>query len=776
MQKKQSAKRTVSIAKHSPPGSYEVVGKRVPRVDAWKKVTGQEQYTEDIKLPNSLWGKILRSPHAHAIIKNIDTSKAENVSGVKTVITFKDIPPYKIGYSIHADKYALCKDKVLYVGDEVAAVAAVDEATAEIAVNLIEVDYEVLTPVLDPIQAMKPQAPLLHDFRESNISAEIHYEYGDTAKGFKDADHIFEDTFETQKQCHVCMEVHGCTASWNKDGRLSVWTSTQIPHLVKRFLATAFDLPFNKVFVNKVGVGGAFGSRTDLFPHDIIASCLSKKTGRPVKLILSREEEFIATVTRHPSVVTIKTGVKDGKITTRQVKAILNGGAYATQTGAVLGSLGWKGSNYYRIENYKFDGCGVLTNTSISSAYRGYGGLQLGFALESQIDIIAERLNLDPVEFRLKNANREGDITISGSKFSSCGLTECIQKVEKSIGWNKKKRRRTGRGIAIGFGESTWRGAYYDDSDVSAATVKMNMDGTIHVIVGGAEIGVGYDTAMAQIAAETLGIRFEHVSVHSGDTDMAAYDYGLYATRGTLTSGSAVKLAAEEVKRQLLKSGSELLQVPEKDLAVANQKICVKKNPKKAISLSEVADHIYTAKGLALIGKGIYAPETNLPDKTAYIKPPGPAPSYLFGAVALEVEVDRETGQIRVVKLAAAVDCGKAVNPAAAEGQIEGDLYHGLGMATVEPGLAYDESGIPHYQNFADHKILTSADMPPIDSILVESNDPAGPFGIKGITQITTSTVGAAFANAIYDATGIRIKELPITPEKILEAFKKKTA
>jgi len=759
-------------AKPNLPGSFQVIGKRVPRVDAWKKVTGQEQYTEDIKLPNSLWGKILRSPYAHAILKKIDTSKAEKISGVKAVITFKDIPPYKLGYSIHADKYALCKDKVRYIGDEIAAVAAVDEATAERAVNLIRVDYEVLQPVIDPMQALKLEAPHLHAERSSNISVESHYEYGNTAKGFKDADHIFEDTFETQRQCHVCMEIHGCVASWNKDGSLAVWTSTQIPHLLKRFLAKAFQLPFNKVCINKVGVGGAFGSRTDLFPYDIITACLSKKTGRPVKLILAREEEFAATVTRHPSLVTIKTGIKDNKITTRQVKAVLNAGAYATQSGNVLGSLGWKGANYYRTENYKFDGYSVLTNTAISSAYRGYGGPQIGFALESQIDIIAEKLNLDPVEFRLNNANREGDITISGCEFRSCGLTECIQKATKSIGWNKKRRRHKGKGMAIGFGETSWRGAYYDDSDVSVATVKMNMDGTVHVIVGGAEIGVGYDTAMAQIAAEALGVKFEHVSVHSGDTDMAAYDYGLYGSRGTLTSGAAVKLAAEEVDRQLRQAGSELLGVPEKDLAAANQRLCVKKNPKKAVSILEIAEHIYVNKGLALIGKGIYAPETNLPDETAYIQPIGPAPAYIFGAVALEVEIDRQSGRFNIGKLAAAVDCGKAVNPSAAEGQIEGDLHHGLGMATVEPGLTYDESGTPHNNYMADHKVLTAADMPPIDSILVESNDPVGPFGIKGISQITTSTIGAALANAIYDATGVRIKELPITPEKILEAFK----
>jgi len=773
MDKRYVAGESTAAGKRRPRKDYQVVGKSLPRIDAWRKATGQEEYTEDTKTSNALWGKILRSPHAHARIKKINTEKAAKLPGVKAVITFEDIPRWKLGHLAQSDKYALSPDKVRYIGDDVAAVAAVDEETAERALALIKVDYEVLPPIVDPVEAMKSGAPRIHEELKSNIASEIHSELGKPEKGFKDADHVFEDTFTTQRQCHVCMETHGCVASWDRDGRLSVWTSTQIPHIIKWMLAEAFELPFSKVQVNKVGVGGGFGGRTDIFPSDIIASSLSKRAGRPVKLILSREEEFASTVTRHPSIITIRTGIKNGKITTRHVKAIIDAGAYIMQSGAVLGSLGWKGANYYRIENYKYDGYAVYTNTAISSAYRTFGGVQLCFALESQIDMIAEKLGVDPVEFRLKNANMEGDITVGGCEFRSCGLAECIEKTAKSIGWGKKKRPSTGRGMAIAFMECGFRG-FWGNTDVSSAIVKVNQDGTVHVLVGGAEIGTGYDTAMAQIAAETLGVRFENVSVHSGDTDVTPYDLGLDASRGTHFSGAAVKLAAEEPKRQLLESASELLGVPAEGLEARDQRIYAKKNPKKAVSISEAADHIYTDKGLAVIGKGVYDPDTNMPDKTSYIPPPGPCPAYLFGAIAIEVEVDRETGQTKITKLAAAHDCGKAVNPVAAEGQIEGDVHHGLGIATVESGLMYDETGIPSRQYFLDHKVLTSADMPPIDSILVETNDPIGPFGVKGVAQITNCDVPPALANALYDAVGVRIEALPITPEKVLEALKNK--
>ncbi len=750
-----------------------VIGKRAKRLDADRKVTGLELYMEDINPPGALWGKILRSPHAHARIISIDTTAAARLSGVKAVITFKDILPYKIGMPTLQDQFALCDDRARYSGDEVAAVAARDEETAEKALKLIKVEYEQMPFYLDPLEAMKDDAVPLHEELGSNIAIEKHVEYGDTDLGFAESDHVFEDTFQTQRQCHVCMEVHGCVADWKNDGTLSVWTSTQSPHTVKRYLADAAGLPYSQVRVNRVGVGGAFGSRTDLSPIDVIASYLSKKSGRPVKLLLSRQEEFYASVTRHPSIVTVKTGVKDGKITTRHVSAVLNGGAYTTQTGAVLGSLGWKGANYYRIENYKFDGFGVLTNTAVAGAYRGYGGPQLGFALESQIDMIANRLGLDPVEFRLNNANQTGDLTIAGSLLSACGLTECIKKATESLAWKDAKPNGNGRGLAIGFGESGWRGAYYNNSDVSMATIKMNQDASIHVSVGGSEIGAGYDTTMAQVATEALGLPIEKVKIQSGSTDEAAYDTGMYASRGAITSAKAISLAAAEVSRQLRQVAATMMDVHADELYIEDQHIVSLNNRNIFLPLSEVAEHIYDGLGLAILGTGIYDPATHLADDKGYYPSPGGSIAYPFCTVAMDISVNRETGQFKIGKIASAVDCGRAINPAIAEGQIEGDVFHGLGLATVEPGLLYIAVGQPYYQNLVDYKLLTTFDMPEMDSILVETADPAGVYGIKGITQIVTSTVGAAVANALFDAVGVRIKELPITPEKILAELKK---
>ncbi|XAT59957.1 molybdopterin-dependent oxidoreductase [Rhodobacteraceae bacterium Araon29] len=752
--------------------THNSVGKSALRPDAWAKVTGQERYMEDIQFPNAIWGKILRSPHPHAKILSIDTSAAEKFPGVKSVITFKDIVPFKIGFADLADQYALCDDRARFVGDEVAAVAALDEETAEKALDLIRVEYEILPMYTDAVKAMELGATVLHEEKGTNVAAESHYEYGNTDEGFAQADHVFEDTFETQRQCHVCMEVHGCVADWGKGNQLSVWTSTQSPHIVKRYLAEATGLPISKVRVNRVGVGGAFGSRTDILPHDIIASYLSKKAGRPVKLLFSRQEEFYASVTRHPAKVTIKTGVKNGKITTRHVTAIVNGGAYTTQTGAVMGSLGWKAANFYQIDNYKYDGYGVLTNTTVSTAYRGYGGPQVGFALESQIDMIAKKLRLDPLEFRINNANQTGDITIAGSLLSSCGLTECIEKTRDSLKWSAPKSNDQGRGIAIGFGETGWRGAYYNNSDVSAATIKMNQDASVHVIVGGSEIGVGYDGVMGQIAAQTLGLPYEQVTVHSGDTDLAAYDCGMYASRGTITSATAIVLAAAELKKKLQDGAAEILGIPADHLNFVNGTVVSKEDTNNTLPLREIARYIYEDQGGALFGTGVYDPGTHLADENGYYQPPGASITYPFCAVSIDVDVNRKTGQFKINKLAAAVDCGRAINPVLAEGQIEGDVFHGLGMASVEPGLEYDASGQPVYTHLVDYKLLTAADMPPIDSILVESIDPVGPFGIKGITQIVTSTVGASLANAIYDAVGVRIMELPITPEKVLTALK----
>ena len=579
---------------------YLSIGKRLPRVDARKKVTGEAKFTEDIKLHGMLWGKILRSPYPHARIKKIDTSEAEKLKGVISIITAKDMPGFKIAHDPQLlDKSPLTDDKARYVGDEIAAIAAVDEETAEKALALIQVQYEQLPAVFNPKEAMRPGSPTIHAHAENNILTSFHWEFGDVEEGFKEADHVFEDRFTTQQQPHVCMETHGCVARWDSEGGLTVWSSTQIPHVLRARLAEALGISYTKVNLRKTYVGGGFGSRTELFPHHVICACLAMKAGRPVKLILSREEEFTCTGTRHSVIIEVKTGVKkDGTITTRYVKAFLDKGAYASQY-TVLASIGWKASHFYRISNYKFDGYVVHTNKPFGTAMRAFGGPQICFAIESQMDMIAEALGMDPLELRLKNANKPGDITVIGSRLASCGLDECLRNVAESIGWKEKRRMKThkrGLGIASAFHECGFKG-HIGRVDISAASVKINEDGTVQVYAGGSEIGTGYDTALAQIAAEELGVRFEDVDTLSGDTEVTPIDLGLWASRGTFFSGNAVKMAAADAKKQLLEVAADILDTPLHLLEARNGKIYVEYAPEKELPISDIARRVYQSRG-----------------------------------------------------------------------------------------------------------------------------------------------------------------------------------
>jgi 4-hydroxybenzoyl-CoA reductase alpha subunit len=755
-----------------------VVGKELPRIDGMAKVRGTALYACNVNLPNMLWAKILRSPYAHAKIKRIDVTKAERLPGVVAVITSKDIPDIKLGFDPELyDKPPLATDKVRYVGDEVAAVAAIDEETAEKAIQLIEVEYERLPVVLDVEEAIKKNAPRLHDEAELNIAKRFHSEFGNVEQGFKEADYIFEDRFVTPQQAHVALETHGCIAMWDADNAITMWVATQVPHTYKKDLARILNVPESKISIKKVYVGGGFGGRSEVFSYEIIALFLSKKTGRPIKLILSREEEFLGTVTRHPMVIELKTGVKkDGTITTRYVKLLVDTGAYASQGPLVTASAAWKAGHYYRISNYKYDAYCIYTNKPICSAYRTFGGVQITFAIESQMDIIAEKLGIDPVELRLRNANQSGDITITGSEFVTCGLKECITKAVEAINWYEKKKAKRpfrGLGVSCAFLECGFRG-FIGNTDTSAAFVKVNSDGSVEVLTGGTDLGTGLETAMAKIAAEVLGVRYEDVKIISQDTDATPFDVGEVASRGTHFCGNAVMAAALDAKKKIFEVAAKLLQCSPLDLESKGGMIYLKENPNKAISFSEVARHIQLIlEGVPILGKGYYAPETSLPDEKGKYKPPGPCPVYIFSAMTIEVEVDPETGEVKLIEAACATDCGRAINPSGVEGQIEGGIQHGLGLALIE-GLVFDENGEPLNANLMDYKILTTADMPKIKPIIIETLDPRGPFGAKGAAQTETAVAAAAVANAIYDATGIRIKEAPITPEKILHELKKK--
>jgi CO/xanthine dehydrogenase Mo-binding subunit len=783
---------------------YLYVGKRLPRIDAVPKVAGEAKYYDDIDLPHMLIGRILHSPFPHARILRIDTRKAEQLPGVKAVLTGRDIP-LKFGFNCvqhldekksepgavdiaalrgampppHADRCALAMDKVRYVGDEVAAVAAVDEETAEEALSLIEVEYEQLPAVFDPYEAMERGATLIHDDTPGNLAGHLHGEWGDTEKGFAEADLVFEDTFRTQHQAHASMETNGCVSSWDAEGNLTIWTSTQVPHTLRREIAGALKIPYSKLRVLSQYVGGAFGGKNEMAPYHLICLYLAKKARAPVKLRHSREEEFFGSGCRHPFTITLKTGVKkDGTLTARQFSIIVDKGAYMTQ-GAPVTFLGiaMLSSLFLRSGNAKYDAKIVYTNKQPPTAYRGFGNPQVTFAMESQMDMIAEKLDMDPVELRLKNANKQGDVTAPGLSVSSCGLTECIQEAANAIGWEEKRKNRLpNRGVGIaclmhGCGE---RGAY-GDCDNSMATIKVNEDGTITLFVGAQELGTGILTTLAQIAAETLGARFEDVRVVAGSTDLPAFDLGAYASRTMMTAGNAVKVTASNARRLVFEIAAQELGVSPEDLDAREGRVFVKSETRKSLSFADIARHAYYARdklkgATGIVASGAWdAPSTLFDNKTGKWPPPGVSSTYLFGCQAVEVEVDPDTGKVKVLRIVAAHDVGRAINPTICEGQLEGAMQHGLGYALTEH-LRIDE-GKTLVSDFRDYFVRRAPDMPHIQIILVETNDPTGAYGAKGVGEPALVAVAPAIANAIYNAVGARLKELPMTREKVLKAL-----
>jgi len=780
---------------------FKVVGKSVPRLDAVEKVTGEARYLDDVKLPNMAHGKILRSPHAHAKIISIDTSEAEKLPGVLAVITAKDTPMIKfclfqwiaehykgrVSRDDYRDKLPLEDYKVRYVGDEVAAVAAVDRETAENAISLIKVKYELLPVLLEPEEAMKPGAPLIHDELlrpgikdgiEQNIGISYLYKYGDIEKGFKEADHVFEDTFRTSQQAHVCMETHGAIASWDRTGRLTIWASTQVPSPLRMELSKVLDLPEHRIRVLSVCCGGGFGSRTEMYPHEAVCAILAKKVGRPVKIVYTREEDFVSSRTRHPMIVYLKTGVaKNGRITARYAKVIADKGAYFTQGPGPLFTAGWVMTSLYRVDNAIFEGYSVFTNKPYAGAFRGYGNPQMTFAIESQMDKIAEAIGMDSKELRLLNARRQGDITASGCEVKSCGLSECIQKATDSAGWKEKRReKRLGHGIGMAcLTHVSGQRGIYGDADLCGAFVIINDDGTVTVMTGGSDMGQGLTTVLAQIAAEEVGVRFEDIKMVMGDTDTCPMDFGEYASRGTLIAGNAVRLAAADAKKGLIQIAAEMLKETPENIAISDRKIYSIKDPSKSLPVSKAAQYSYFEKGMSLLGKSSWDPPTNLLDLvTGHTKPPGPSPAYLFAAQVAEVEVDTETGHVKVLKFTCAHDVGRAINPAMVESQIDGALHQGIGYALTE-GLMYDANGRALNATLGEYKMLTAADMPPVvRHIIVETIDPTGPYGAKGAGECALVPTAAAVSNAIYNAVGVRIATLPITPEKVLKALKEK--
>ena len=744
---------------------FSVIGKPTPALDAPLKVRGASPYVGDMALPRMLHAKILRSPHPHARIVHIDTGRALRAPGVKAVLTRNDVPSIRWGTVID-DQTILAVDRVLYVGHEVAAVAAVDEASALDALELIHVEYEPLPAVLDPEEAFREGAPQVHE--SGNLAGEIEFTRGDPDAGLAEADAVIEETYRTSIASQAYMEPMGALAQADGRERVTLWIPCQGIFYSQKRIAKALGLPLSNVRVIQATVGGSFGGKRDE-PLPMIAALLSRKTGVPVRLLNTRPEEFQAGRPRVPMSITLRMGIrKDGAFTAKTCRALADAGAYVGEALGILGAGIMRMDNHYRMKNIRTEGRLAYTNSIPKGAFRGYGNPQIGFAVEQHIDLLAAAVGMDPAELRLKNAVQAGDTTVHGWKLASCALDQCLRDVMLRCGWKAKraekhnKVRRRGIGLAAAIHTSGAR--VYGDWDGSSMEVKINSEGAAHIVFGEGDIGQGAQTVLAQIVAEELGVGVREVSVSGADTDHSPLSFGAYASRLTVIGGNAARLAAQDARRQLLEAAADKLEARPEDLTLENGFVYVKNAPDRRISMGEAAEsHLLRKGGEPVVGRGVYDPPSDFVlDKALY---GNFAPSYEFTALAAEVEVDMETGAIELLGVWVADDVGFILNPLLAEGQVHGALVQGLGYALTE-GILFSE-GQALNGNLADYALPKAESTSNLESILIESNDPLGPYGAKGASEAPIDPAAAAVANAVYHATGIRIRDLPITAQKI---------
>jgi 4-hydroxybenzoyl-CoA reductase subunit alpha len=754
-----------------------VVGKRLPKLDAPDKATGRAIYTDDIVLPNMIYGQLLLSPVSHAKIKSVSTEKAKLLPGVKVILTGADVTNISYGTSPpRYDENVLAKDKVRYVGDVVAAVAAIDEETCYKAIKLIEVEYEELPAIFDPIEAMKDGAPRVFDDKyENNINTRVDHHFGDTEKGFAEADHIREERFVGNRTYQNPMEPHVAIAEWDRHGRVTLYTSTQVVHYVHHQLSRILDLHLGNIRVIMTNCGGGFGSKAATNMLEILSILLAKKAGCPVKMRFNREEMYLYGRGRHKQFIDMKIGVKkDGTITAVKQKAVLEGGAYSSfgivstyYAGSMLPTL-------YNFPNYKYDGYRINTNLPPCGAMRGHGTPHPRFAFESLLSMIADDIGMDHIDIRLKNAMEPETRTCNDLDIHSCELKACLQKVREMSGWEKKKGKLPeGRGIGIGCGgfvSGAGYPIYRSKFPHSNATIKVQEDGSKAILfVGDADIGQGSDTVLAQTAAEAMGISFDRMTVVSSDSDITPLGFGAYSSRVTLMGGNASKMAGEEVKRQVISAASEILNLAKDKIDAVNNKVFEKENQDNFIPWKEAAEAFFSKKG-PLIGRGHYSPPEGLGGKYKGAAV-GTSPAFSFSASVCEVEVDMETGKVKVINFWDAHDCGTAINPMAVEGQVEGAVVMGMSETLLEDEVFNDKGKLLN-ADLHNYLIATSAETPNIHSTIVDSYEPEGPYGAKEVGEGATLPVLGAIANAVADAIGVRIFELPITPEKVLNAIK----
>jgi len=798
---------------------FSIIGKPTAMIDAAGKATGAGKYTDDLHVPRMLIGKILHSPYPHARIKRIDTSRAEALEGVVTVVIGNDAPKTYGILPVGHDETALAVDKVRYVGDNVACVAAVSESVAEQALELIDVEYEVLPAYYDPEQSMKAESDLIHDGKPHNLEKDYHHVFGNPEKALVESHYVAEARFIANEVTHAAMEPHSTLASFEidphtgKQGRLTVWSSTQVPYYLQHKLSLVLEIPMSQIRVIKPLVGGGFGGKSEVIPLEIIAAVTARKALAPVKITYSREEVFWAHRGRPRTLIDMSTGVdKNGHITAVKARVVQDGGAYCSYgvvtilySGALLGAL-------YDIPNIQYDGYRVLTNKPACGAMRGHGTVNVRFAFESQLDEIAAKLNIDPAEIRRRNLLKPPCITINGLRVQSYGLPECIDQVVRRSGWDERKGKLgKGRGLGIGcshYVSGAANSIIRSDMPHSTVNIKIDRDGGVVVYTGASEIGQGSDTMTAQIAAEILGCSLGRVRVIAADTDLTPIDIGSYSSRVTFMAGNATLRASQDVKKQIASAAARKMNCSSEDLIFRDDKIIRKGNanepsaaqakessasvsgrvegqilrgslqqkrkeegPKEWMTFEEAVVAAIDFHG-ALTGTGSYAPTPEARGGKHKGGGVGPSPAYSYSAQVAEVSVDEDTGEVTVHKVWAAHDCGRALNPVSVEGQIIGSVWMGLGQALQEEMVWKD--GMLMNPGMLEYRSPSATESPEIEPVIVESIDPEGPFGAKECSEGSLAATIPAISNAIYDAVGIRLHEVPFSPERVLAALRAK--
>ncbi len=751
---------------------YSVIGKRMPRIDSAAKALGEAKFTADLALPGMLYGKVLRSPHPHARILNIDTSRAEKLPGVRVVVTGKDAIPYKWGVFPYTRDYQLLPvDRVRYYQEEVAAVAAIDEEIAREALDLIRVAYEVLPAVFDAEEALKEGAPQLHDDKLGNVSVRIFVDEGDVEGALAASYLVQEDRFSSPEENYCQTEPYAVLANFDSSG-LDIWCPNAGPHMKARPLSTALGLPTSQVRVRKVFIGGHFGGRSEISPADFIASLLSQKARRPVKLVYTREESFNCVRQVHACSMLLRTGVdRDGKITAVDTKIIMDGGAYAS-TGPIAGSVAYlMWEETYRMPNLRYEGIRAYTNKPPRGMYPHHP--RVAFAgLEMHLDALAERLGMDPLEMRIRNAVSEGYVTPTKTVIHSCAETETMLKAAEAAGWKEKRGKLPpGRGIGMGCG-AVISGFPMGIRGGSAAFVRFNEDGDVTVISGVVDNGQGNDSMIAQIAAEELGLSVSNINLVTADTSVTPADQGAYSQSSTLLSGGAVKEAAADAKRQLFEVAADMLEAKAGDLEARDGRIYVRGAPDKYVATAKVA-RTALSRNHTILGRGFRWPTVD-PKRDWISNPRGQiASTFSFGTAIAEVEVDQETGRVKLLSMIAAHDCGTPINPMAVEQQMQRSAVEAGPQAVLLEKHIWNK-GQNLNANFLDYWFPLSVDVPRIEPIIVTSNETFGPFGAKeGGLSITVAMVGAV-ANAVRNATGVSITELPFTPDVVAKALANK--